>query len=52
MSPAIRIQQVVERFAGLGATPVGGTPADLGRFIAAETAKWQSVVKASGVKIQ
>ena len=44
--------EVVERFAGLGATPVGGTPADLGRFIAAETAKWQSVVKASGVKIQ
>ncbi|HMN84178.1 MAG TPA: tripartite tricarboxylate transporter substrate binding protein [Burkholderiaceae bacterium] len=43
--------EVVERFRGLGAEPVGGTPEDLGRFIAAETKKWQEVVKVSGAKI-
>ncbi len=42
---------VVERFKGLGADPVGGTPEQLAKFIAAETAKWQQVVKASGAKI-
>jgi tripartite-type tricarboxylate transporter receptor subunit TctC len=43
--------EVAERFAKLGATPVGGTPRQLGDFIAAETRKWQQVVKASGAKI-
>jgi len=42
---------VVERFKGLGADPVGGTPEQLAKFIAAETTKWQQVVKASGAKI-
>ena len=43
--------EVIERFAKLGATPVGGTPKQLGDFIAAETRKWQQVVKASGAKV-
>ena len=43
--------EVVERFAKLGATPVGGTPKQLGDFIAAETVKWKEVVKASGAKV-
>ena len=43
--------EVAERFAKLGATPVGGTPKQLGDFIAAETRKWQQVVKASGAKV-
>jgi tripartite-type tricarboxylate transporter receptor subunit TctC len=42
---------VIERFHGLGAQPVGGTPESLGKFIAAETTKWQKVVKESGAKI-
>ena len=42
---------VIERFRGLGAEPVGGTPESLGKFIAAETTKWQKVVKDSGAKI-
>ena len=42
---------VAERFAKLGATPVGGTPKQLGDFIAAETRKWQKVVKDSGAKV-
>ena len=43
--------EVAERFAKLGATPVGGTPKQLGDFIAAETRKWQQVVKDSGAKV-
>lgn len=43
--------EVIERFKGLGAEPVGGTPEQLGQFLAAETRKWQQVVKASGAKI-
>ncbi len=42
---------VIERFKGLGAEPVGGTPEQLGQFISAETTKWSQVVKASGAKI-
>ena len=42
---------VIERFKGLGAEPVGGTPEQLGQFISAETAKWSQVVKASGAKV-
>ena len=43
--------EILERFKGLGATPVGGTPDQLAQFIAAETRKWQQVVKASGAKV-
>jgi tripartite-type tricarboxylate transporter receptor subunit TctC len=42
---------VIERFQGLGAEPVGGTPESLGTFIDSETKKWQKVVKDSGAKI-
>jgi tripartite-type tricarboxylate transporter receptor subunit TctC len=42
---------VIERFRGLGAEPVGGSPQDLGRFIDAETKKWQKVVADSGAKV-
>ena len=43
--------EVVARFGELGAEPVGGTPESLGKFIDAETTKWQKVVKDSGAKI-
>jgi tripartite-type tricarboxylate transporter receptor subunit TctC len=42
---------VIERFRGLGAEPVGGSPESLGAFIESETRKWQQVVKDSGAKI-
>ena len=30
---------------GMGAKPIGNTPEDFGRFIAAERAKWAQVIK-------
>ncbi|MBR0655486.1 Bug family tripartite tricarboxylate transporter substrate binding protein [Plastoroseomonas arctica] len=39
------------QFANLGATPMPGTPADLGRLIAEETEKWGRVVRAAGVRV-
>lgn len=47
----LKLPEVVERFKGLGAEPVGGTPESLGKFIAAETTKWKKVVKDSGAQI-
>jgi tripartite-type tricarboxylate transporter receptor subunit TctC len=38
------------RFAELSATPIGGSPADFGRFVENETAMWGKVVKFSGAK--
>ncbi len=47
----VKKPDVVERFKNLGAEPVGGTPAQLAQFIAAEVRKWDQVVKVSGAKI-
>ena len=40
------------RFADLGAEPMPMTPAEFGKFIAAETAKWAKVIKSAGIKPQ
>lgn len=42
-SPAVR-----ERYAAMGAEPVGNTPEQFANFIKSEIAKWTRVVKASG----
>jgi tripartite-type tricarboxylate transporter receptor subunit TctC len=38
------------RFAAIGGEPLPGSPADFGRLIAEETAKWAKVVRAAGIK--
>jgi tripartite-type tricarboxylate transporter receptor subunit TctC len=43
--------EVKERFVQLGADPIGGSPQDLAKHLAAETIKWREVVKVSGAKI-
>jgi tripartite-type tricarboxylate transporter receptor subunit TctC len=41
-----------DRLAELGGKPIGGTPEDFGKVIAAETAKWGKVVISSGAKVE
>ena len=38
------------RFAEIGGEPLPGSPSDFGKFIAAETEKWEKVVKFAGLK--
>ena len=45
------VKELGARFAELGAYPLYATPAEFARFIQAEIAKWASVVKRSGAKV-
>jgi tripartite-type tricarboxylate transporter receptor subunit TctC len=42
--------RIIERFAALGGTPLVLTPAEFGKFLAAETEKWGKVVRAANIK--
>ena len=48
---ALATPALKERLQAQGAIPGGMSPAEFGRFIAAETKKWAEVVKASGAKV-
>jgi tripartite-type tricarboxylate transporter receptor subunit TctC len=50
INAALADPAMLARLADLGATPMSVTPAEFGKFIAAETAKWAKVVKFSGAK--
>ncbi len=47
---AIKSQDLRERLQGLGADPVGNSPAEYAAFIQAEIDKWARVIKAAGIK--
>jgi len=49
---ALADPKMKERLAELGGKPIPGTPADFGKTIAAETAKWEKVVNSSGAKVE
>jgi tripartite-type tricarboxylate transporter receptor subunit TctC len=40
------------RFADLGSTVFPGSPADFGKFMAAETEKWGKVIRAANIKAE
>jgi tripartite-type tricarboxylate transporter receptor subunit TctC len=40
------------KFAKLGGQPSPGTPAEFGKFVAAETDKWGKVVRQAGAKAE
>jgi tripartite-type tricarboxylate transporter receptor subunit TctC len=42
--------KVNERLADLGGVPMSVTPADYGKFLAAETEKWAKVIRAANIK--
>jgi tripartite-type tricarboxylate transporter receptor subunit TctC len=44
--------KIKARLADLGGTPLVGSPADFGKFIADETEKWGKVVKFAGIKAE
>jgi tripartite-type tricarboxylate transporter receptor subunit TctC len=48
----LRMPDIRERFAGLGADVAGGSAEEFAAFQRAEVAKWTKIVKASGAKIE
>ena len=52
MAKIMRMSDIREKFADLGATPIGSTPQELATFIRAEMVKWAEVVKAANIKIE
>ena len=48
----LREADVVERFAALGAEPLGNSSAEFGKYIASEVVKWGKVIKAVGISAE
>ena len=51
MATALKQPDVRERFAKLGAEPVGNSPEQFDAFIKSEIEKWAKVVKEAGIKV-
>lgn len=51
VNAALRLPDVEQRLAQLGAVPRPGSPADFARFVDQEIARWADVVKASGATV-
>lgn len=50
LAKVLALPEVKKRLAEMGATPAGGSPADMRKFAAAEIKRWNAVVKASGAR--
>src|SRR5215203_1511304 len=48
----LQSEEIRKRFAEVGAEPVGNTPQQFAAFMAAETAKWAKVIRASGARVE
>ena len=48
----LRMPDIRERFAGLGADVLGGSADGFATFQRGEVAKWTKIVKASGAKVE
>ena len=51
INKALQDRDVLARFAALGIEPAPATPSEFQTFIAIELAKWESVAKSAGVKL-
>jgi tripartite-type tricarboxylate transporter receptor subunit TctC len=47
---ALNAPDVRERLVGMGATPVGNTPAEFARLVSAESARWGDVIRKAGIR--
>ena len=52
INAALADPKMKARLADLGGTPLPGSSADLGKFIAAETEKWGKVIRAANIKAE
>ena len=52
INAALADPKMKARLADLGGIPMGGTPAEFGKIMADETAKWEKAVKFSGASIE
>ena len=51
MNAVLADPDTLTRLANVGSEPFSGSPADFGKFLAAETEKWAKVVKFAGLKV-
>ncbi|MEA3026197.1 MAG: hypothetical protein QOF91_1482 [Alphaproteobacteria bacterium] len=51
MNAVLSDREVADKLANIGSEMFSGSPADFGRFIAAETEKWGTVVRFAGLKV-
>ncbi len=51
LAPGLASAEIRAMMDKLGVIPQSGTPADFGAFLARESAKWQAVAKAAGIRI-
>jgi tripartite-type tricarboxylate transporter receptor subunit TctC len=49
---ALQAPDLLERFANVGAEPVGSTPAEFVERIRSDAARWSEVIRKAGVKVQ
>jgi tripartite-type tricarboxylate transporter receptor subunit TctC len=52
VNAAVSDPKIEARMAELGATILGGSPADFRKFIADETEKWGKVIRAANIKVE
>jgi tripartite-type tricarboxylate transporter receptor subunit TctC len=52
INAALADHKMRARLADLGGTPLPGSPADFGKFIANETEKWAKVIRAANIKAE
>jgi len=52
VNEALKDPKMVARLAELGGTPMPGTPADFGKVMESEVAKWKKVVEFSGATVE
>jgi tripartite-type tricarboxylate transporter receptor subunit TctC len=50
VAKVLRLPEVRERLAALGAEPVGSTPQEFGAFVRAENARWGRMIREKGIR--